>query len=440
MPFVLDKKTGLIVFHGTSQDKMSRAENTVKLFDIAKDAGWRVEELGGPGSTERAMKTVLQADPSAAGYTRIEDIGLPLDYAWGLGAGVATGSGVEDNIREARELLRKLKMEGASNIRMVGFSRGADTIANLLNQLEAERFDLGLPLSVTLLDPVPGPLRRKHRKLPAFVDEVQLFASQHEGRPGFAPLDISVDAGTRLDAQVVVGVHGDIGGSTGSGVADLVLDDVLRKHKLPQRLTAMDRARLIMSAMEDPTPYVMPSLEHAIWPRKMRPSTGVGYASDNAVVFPYSSAAREVISQSQVLRLAASTSTAADATPRMGAAGEIDQRAMKLLIRKAQAREEREAAERETARINANMARMRRETDAAFARMRAWTQEQARRQALAEEMASRKALAERYARATLVVPQASFRNAATGRVHHPPPVRMPVASRYIANLLRWIPK
>lgn len=435
MPFVLDKKTGLIVFHGTSQDKMSRAENTVKLFDIAKDAGWRVEELGGPGSTERAMKTVLQADPSAAGYTRIEDIGLPLDYAWGLGAGVATGSGVEDNIREARELLRKLKMEGASNIRMVGFSRGADTIANLLNQLEAERFDLGLPLSVTLLDPVPGPLRRKHRKLPAFVDEVQLFTSQHEGRPGFAPLDISVDAGTRLDAQVVVGVHGDIGGSTGSGVADLILDDVLRKHRLPRRLTATDRADLIMGAMEDPTRYVMPSLEHAIWPRKMRPSTGVGYTSDNAIVFPYGSAAREVMAQSQVLRLATS---ATDAVPRLQATSAFDQRAIKLLIQKARAREEREAAARETARINAQMERMRREAEAMYARMQARMAETARRQAMAAERARQEALAAEHARAMLVVPQASFRNAATGRVHHPPPVRTPVAGRFVANLLRFL--
>ena len=70
MPLVFDKKTGLIVFHGTRQDQMSRAENTVKLFDIASEAGWRVEQLGGPGSTERAMKTVLQADPGAAQYTR----------------------------------------------------------------------------------------------------------------------------------------------------------------------------------------------------------------------------------------------------------------------------------------------------------------------------------------------------------------------------------
>jgi hypothetical protein len=433
MPFVLDKKTGLIVFHGTSQDKMSRSENTVKLFDIAKDAGWRVEELGGPGSTERAMKTVLQADPGAGDYTRIEDIGLPLDYAWGLGAGVATGSGVEDNILEAREMLRKLKMEGASSIRMVGFSRGADTIANLLNQLEAERYDLGLPLSVTLLDPVPGPLRRKHRKLPAFVDEVQLFTSQHEGRPGFAPLDISVEARTRLDAQVVVGVHGDIGGSTGSGVADLILDDVLRKHKLPRRLTATDRARLIMSAMEDPTPYVMPSLEHAIWPRKMRPDTGVGYAGDNAIVFPYGSAAREVMSQSQVLRLATS---ATDAVPRLKPAGEIDARMIKLLAAKAQAQQ----AQRDIAKATEQMARMRREAEAQAARMRAWADARARQQAMAAERARQEALAAEYARAMLVVPQASFRNAATGAVHHPPPVRMPVAGRFVANLLRWIPK
>lgn len=437
MPLVIDKKTGLIVFHGTSQDQMSRAENTVKLFDIARDAGWRVEQLGGPGSTERAMKTVLQADPGAAQYTRIEDIGLPLDYVWGLGAGVATGSGVEDNIREARELLRKLKLEGASNIRMVGFSRGADTIANLLNQLEAERFDLGLPLSVTLLDPVPGPLRRKHRKLPAFVDEVQLFTSQHEGRPGFAPLDISVDTRTRLDAQVVVGVHGDIGGSTGSGVADLILDDVLRKHRLPPRLTELDRVRRIMSAMEDPAPYVTPSLEHALWPREMRPSTGVGYTDDHAVVLPYGSAAREVMAHSQVLRLAASAS---DAVPRLQTAGEIDERAIRLLVKKAQAREARQAAGRETARINAQMERMRREAQAMAARIRARADEYARRQALAEERARQQALAAEYARAILVMPQTSFRNVATGRVQHPPPVRLAVPGRFVANLLRWVPK
>ena len=54
--------------------------------------------------------------------------------------------------------------------------------------------------------------------------------------------------------------------------------------------------------------------------------------------------------------------------------------------------------------------------------------------------ARQQALAAEYARATLVMPQTSFRNVATGRVQHPPPVRLAVPGRFVATLLRWVPK
>lgn len=254
---------GFIVVHGTSQDIMSTTETTVQLAKAAQAAGHQVVQIGGPGSTERAILRGLERDPSTAEYSRIEDIGFPLDYGWDVLAGTATGAGMDGIVNEIRAAALKMLKSGVTSINLVGFSRGAVSLALALQRIGEEMgtVQLPVPIKVCLMDPVPGPyLVPKTIKIPSFVDSMLLLISKHEGRPGFRHLDLIVSPEVKFRADLVMGVHGDIGGSTQSAMTTLIKDEVSQFVGLAAlRLSPEQRFERTLQIIANPRPYTFHS-------------------------------------------------------------------------------------------------------------------------------------------------------------------------------------
>lgn len=252
---------GLIVVHGTAQDSCSSFETTVKIAKAARAEGYFVIELGGPGSTERAILRGIERNPDLAEYTPIDEIGLPLDYVWDFMSGIASGSGIQDIVRDILAAGLSMQAAGVTSIDLVGFSRGAVAIALALQ--EAESKGVKLPagsVNACLLDPVPGPFFVPQRlKIPAFVGKCMVLTSKHEGRLGFRNPEITLSEGVRLEADIVMGVHGDIGGSTQSPIAQLAMDQVARFIGLSAlRLGYHERLWLATMATLDGPKYTNP--------------------------------------------------------------------------------------------------------------------------------------------------------------------------------------
>lgn len=298
-------KKAIIVMHGTSQDIMSLDENTTQFVKKALHKGYEVVDIGGPGSNERIINTQINNQGPGI-YTmgnHLEDVGsLGLEMLSANIGGVARGTGVEENIEEAIEAFLAYKKLGYDSIDFVGFSRGAYTIPLVLDQLDQLNLVEGIDVSAALLDPVPGPLRKKLHKIPPWVKNLLLLYAQHEGRPGFTQAQYIVSPTTKVNSQVLVGVHGDVGGSTRSPVAKLALNMVESQFWDDELLSDEDQFALILEIMLNPQRYTRTSLEHSLSPRSTRMITGVGYYNDVDIMAPYAQAYEVLWKKSSLFR------------------------------------------------------------------------------------------------------------------------------------------
>jgi hypothetical protein len=229
-------------------------------------------EIGGPGSTERSILRGLKRDPFLAQPSSIYDIDLPLDHLWDVAAGTFVGSGIDDIVDEVKVAVLGMVNAGVSSVDLVGFSRGAVSLALALQRIGEElgpTFRTPVPINVCLLDPVPGPyLVPKHVEIPSFVNRLLLFVSKHEGRWGFLNLGLSVSPEVTFRSDLVMGVHGDIGGSTRSAMTILVKDEVAEFLGLPSfRLSLEERVRKTLEIMANPSPYTHPGIMQ-MWERR----------------------------------------------------------------------------------------------------------------------------------------------------------------------------
>lgn len=218
---------GMIVAHGTSQDITCPKEATVKIAKAARSKGYQVKEIGGPGSTESAIFVTTPTPKSAAPIDEGGDLMLP--HLVALLAGVVMGAGIDAIKENIQDAFKAMLEQRVTSIDFVGFSRGAVAIAHVLEDFNTIFLGTGIKINVCLLDPVPGPiLVKQNAKIPWFVHRCMLLTSKHEGRPGFGPLGLEVCEGVKFTGRLMVGVHGDIGGSTDSDITKLVLDDIAK--------------------------------------------------------------------------------------------------------------------------------------------------------------------------------------------------------------------
>jgi hypothetical protein len=245
-----DIESTILIAHGTSQDQGSPDELTTRVRTAALAASREVFDIGGPGSVESAFKLTSQSQDSSL------DIDLPTDVLAAYAAGAILGTGFRENVDEIVELILKLGKKGRKKVHCLGFSRGAVEIclaAEELGKIRERLPRVALPaITLSALDPVPGPFFiPKLVKVPkSVVPEMNLIYSKHEGRPGFDQLQIAYD-GPSLNADIAIGIHGDVGGSTGSSLGCLILDRQLAALGLggPDRLTLSNRRKLAMDCI-----------------------------------------------------------------------------------------------------------------------------------------------------------------------------------------------
>ncbi|SAL67568.1 hypothetical protein AWB69_07788 [Caballeronia udeis] len=235
--------TAYIIVHGSGQDGTSHRENTVKLAKHLRAIGEHVYEIGGPGSTERALKQYIEAVEGRI-IRPIDEVGIPLDHAFELGFGMGAGGRLDNIVKEGEQAIYEFLRKGIRKFKIVGFSRGAVASVLLAQRLPIFRdiVDIqSIDLSLGLLDPVPGPiLVPQHLVIPEYVKHTVLLIARDEGRPGFRHLSLQREnPRTRLTVDMIRGVHGDVGGSTQSGTTDLSLDYLVRNLEVPHRLLSL---------------------------------------------------------------------------------------------------------------------------------------------------------------------------------------------------------
>ncbi|RMO77624.1 hypothetical protein [Pseudomonas syringae group genomosp. 3] len=260
-----------IIYHGTSQDWSSDKENTVALARALRAAGKMVIDIGGPGSSERAIKTSIRDDY----YLRnkiphpIDEISFPTDIGINILSGIIRGKGIYDSVSEGVEAFEELLANGFCTIKIIGFSRGAVAAAMLLTQLEKTKRISSTPIyvDVALLDPVPGPFTvPTSLTIPGWVRKVYVQFSEHESRLGFQALDVSFASDkTKVIIDTSIGVHGDIGGSTQSSVSKLNLDMLKRHMDLPlARLSPENFVELFSLSLYESESYSNPGFRDEI--------------------------------------------------------------------------------------------------------------------------------------------------------------------------------
>ncbi|QFT22257.1 hypothetical protein FIV02_11815 [Pseudomonas sp. THAF187a] len=248
---------GYLIIHGTSQDSASKKETTVQLEDHLRQSGEIVFGIGGPGSSEQAIKLTDKHNIYALeSYTPIHEMGLPLDYAMKLASGVTHGSGMSDIVEEAVDAINQMVSLGVTTIRIISFSRGAVAATMTLNELDrlGHRILHTVKFEVTLLDPVPGPiLVPKTLKIPRWVNKVFLQVSEHESRFGFRHLNlIRESSSTQLLADLSIGVHGHVGGSQEGPLPRLIKDNFVNYMDIPYpRLAPDEYLGLFLDLLED---------------------------------------------------------------------------------------------------------------------------------------------------------------------------------------------
>ncbi|WP_170228874.1 DUF2235 domain-containing protein [Polyangium fumosum] len=224
-------------------DESSKSEVTNRLASVVGGAGdWRVAHVGGPGSMEAAGRHIdptldpHEMSPEAVGAVAMRGI-------FRLVAGTAFGYGLKENVRSVNDAVAEHVARGGREVVVVGFSRGAVGVLHwndfvkanggrVTSSIGGKRVDVpvtDLHITQVLLDPVPGPGRSRESTVPAFVNRVMLMQAQDEARPGFENMRVRIDPGVRdVQAAVLPGVHGDIGGSTESVMTRLVTDRAVR--------------------------------------------------------------------------------------------------------------------------------------------------------------------------------------------------------------------
>ena len=130
---------------------------------------------------------------------------------------VATGEGCEDILLEAAVYLEKIREQNGDvypkTLNLQGFSRGADNcvrFANIVNRMHPE-----IKINLFLVDPVPGPGRRKDPDsyhIPANVDQCRVILMLNEHRVGLNPQHLGrytfANTATRLGLNYCAGQHG----------------------------------------------------------------------------------------------------------------------------------------------------------------------------------------------------------------------------------------
>jgi len=238
-----DTQSPILIAHGTSQDQGSAKELTTKVVVAARAEGRQCVDIGGPGSVESALK-LTSANRSHA----IDDIDLPTDLLAMYAGGAVLGTGFGENVEEIVEQVLGLGKKGCTSLQLIGFSRGAVSLCEAtarLGELREKWPTLKIPdIVLSAYDPVHGPVSvPKSIRIPkSVVSRFNLWCSKHEGRPGFDQLQLAYD-GADFQGDVVVGVHGDIGGSTGSPVSRMIASRQLGYLGLggPNRLSLVDR-------------------------------------------------------------------------------------------------------------------------------------------------------------------------------------------------------
>jgi len=253
----VDTESTILIAHGSGQDQSSLNELTTRVLAAARAAGRPAYDFGGPGSVESAIKLT-----SRGGVSSIYDHDVPLDVLGTYATGAIGGTGFREVVEEIVARIVDLGKEGCPKVHAVGFSRGAVAMlvgAQRLGELREKFPGLRIPrLTVSAFDPVPGPFGvPKKIKVPkSVVSGLKLVVSKHEGRPGFDQLQISYD-GPDFWGDVAIGSHGDIGGSTQSPLARLVLSGELGRLGLPgpHRLTLEERDSLEMDCLLSSSSY-----------------------------------------------------------------------------------------------------------------------------------------------------------------------------------------
>lgn len=214
-----------LTFAGTSQDLSSEHELITKIYNVGKQNQLDLQFIDGPGSVGRSLQ---YNQPSS-----IEDMGPGLDYGYNLVSGVVSGNGFSEGVAEGVDAMMS-RISSSGPIYLVGFSRGAVTIMQVLKEVAKHVSIHELPeIHIKLLDPVSGPFVIPGSfVIPNIVTSASLYVSKHEGRLGFAQTGISFEGPVNFTSEMCIGVHGDIGGSCQSAISDLILSDTLHGYRL----------------------------------------------------------------------------------------------------------------------------------------------------------------------------------------------------------------
>jgi hypothetical protein len=239
MPKTTQTNIAYVFVGGTSQDLNSPNEHTTQLFNEISAVGANCTHIDGAGSGRRARnESQLALAQYPFGIPPIDEIGHALDIPFNKTVGVLLGTGTDKIVLQVMEAVANVISQGAEEVVLVGFSRGAVAVAMALDECARRQIKLHVRIRVALLDPVPGPMfLPKEITIPAFVSEIFLLVAHDERRFGFEHLHVKCESdATRLTAEMWSGVHGDIGGSTQSSTSRLIKDRIIEVMKLPLAL------------------------------------------------------------------------------------------------------------------------------------------------------------------------------------------------------------
>ena len=419
--------TAYIIVHGSGQDGTSHRENTVKLAKHLRAIGEHVYEIGGPGSTERALKQYIEAVEGQI-IRPIDEIGFSLDHAFELGFGMGAGGRLDNIVKEGEQAIYAFLRKGIRKFKIVGFSRGA-----VASVLLARRFRIfrdivdiqSIDLSLGLLDPVPGPiLVPQHLVIPEYVKHTVLLVARDEGRPGFRHLSLQREnPRTRLTVDMIRGVHGDVGGSTQSDTTDLSLDYLVRNLEVPHPLLSVqERLEKIVETMLNSERSVNLGIAQQFTRRDY--GWGVPTSTPGDIVFP-SYTHTQLFNQHYP-----------DADLFVPFSAEIQARLKEAQLKEARLKEARlKQAQLKAAQLELQRQQQREERAAAMERMR---QEVAVTQRRVREFLERRAQqAEAERRRLRVVRPSPFAVTASGQILHPPPTIQLLDAGDLMKLFRY---
>lgn len=161
-------------------------------------------------------------------------------------AGNLTGFGFEDAINEALKTIEAMdpNVDAPVVLNMYGFSRGADTILRIANELNRRYGHDVITVNIFAIDPVPGAGRNdatRARIIPGNVKRYEAVLMEDERRPMFSPQDKShlvVQNPTKTEV-----IHHLYSGNHSHGTRFTA--DITQKNETDKNLAIQDSARLI---------------------------------------------------------------------------------------------------------------------------------------------------------------------------------------------------